>query len=421
MRRISFADVVHQSISFHTDIESENVVLKIIDTPWFQRLRDVSQTANTRLVYMFSEHTRFGHCVGTAYLACNVMQKLKRRYPEIIGEYEVAVAASAALHDIGHLAPGSHMAQKLWFPDESDSHEQLGIRIIKNAPEITALLESQQKGLTETVCRILSHDPTLPPWTWELIAGGGWNVDRGNWCIVDSIMAGVSYGRYNIPALTDSLVLTDEGRLALRENRLDAMLHFAVSRHAMYTQMYQHRVILAADMISQALVKRLREKKSSLSFADNNMLSVLEASSIEDLTLDQVFWMREGWWRYHLMHWINDPDPIIADLSERIINRRLFKTVRIRSEEDPALRYIDAENAVRKAGYDPEYYLHNVISADMHAGDSKQSLLVQLEDDRIHTLRAADPVFETLLKTPGLVERQWLVMPEDARAILLRR
>ena len=418
MRRISFADVVHQSISFHTDVPSENIVIDIIDTPWFQRLRDVSQTANTRLVYMFSEHSRFGHCVGTAYLACHVMHKLKRRYPETIEAYEVAVAAAAALHDIGHLAPGSHLAQRVWFPDEPDSHELLGIRIIRESEEIRSLLESYETGLTDTVCKILSHDESLPPWTWELVAGGGWNVDRGNWCIVDSIMAGVSYGKYNIPALTDSLVLTDEGQLALRENRLDAMLHFAVSRHAMYTQMYQHRVILAADMLSHALVQRLREQKESLSFTDDAMQRVLNATSIHDLDLDTVFWMREGWWRYHLLHWCSDSDPIVRDLAERILHRRLFKTLRIRTEDDPQARYDDAAKAAQDAGFDPAYYLHTVLTADMHAGDSKQSLLVQLEDSSIETLRNADPVFETLLKTPGLIPRRWLAMPEEVRRLL---
>ena len=56
MSDITFADVVHQSVSFSKNDPAEALLLNLIDTPWFQRLRDISQTANTRLVYMFSEH-----------------------------------------------------------------------------------------------------------------------------------------------------------------------------------------------------------------------------------------------------------------------------------------------------------------------------------------------------------------------------
>ena len=73
---------------------------------------------------------------------------------------------------------------------------------------------------------------------------------------MDSVLAGVSYGKYNIPALVDSILITNDKQLALMENRLDAMLHFMVSRHAMYRQIYQHRVLLAADMLNKAVVQR---------------------------------------------------------------------------------------------------------------------------------------------------------------------
>ena len=266
MAEISFADVVHQSISFSSNDPAEALLLELIDTTWFQRLRDVSQTANTRLVYMFSEHSRFGHSLGVAYLAKLAMEKLRLSHASEVNTYRTGVLVAALLHDVGHLAPGSHTAFKTWFPGQKDSHEKIAERIILEDAGIRKILDGYSKDLASLVTSILGETSSVPPWTWQLLSGGGWNVDRGNWSTVDSVLAGVSYGKYNIPALVDSIIITDDRQLALRENRLDAMMHFVVSRHAMYRQVYQHRVLLAADTLNKAVVLRARAMRSKLVF-----------------------------------------------------------------------------------------------------------------------------------------------------------
>jgi HD superfamily phosphohydrolase len=417
---ISFADVVHQSIRFSTGQDCEALVLSLIESSWVQRLRDISQTANTRLVYMFSEHSRFGHSLGVAYLACHLMEKLSRDFGPQIKDYRAAVCAAALLHDIGHIAPGSHTAQKTWFPGQPDTHEELSALITEADEELGSKL-AQAGAETGRLCAgILRDDPALPPWTRELIGGGGWNIDRGNWCMVDSILAGVSYGKYNIPALTDSIVLTADGHIAIRENRLDAMMHFAVSRHAMYRQIYQHRVLLSADALAIAIVKRARVLGAGIGFADAHMRLALAAERAADLRLETVFGMREAWWRYHLYCWSAGPDPILADLSKRMLNRQLFKTVRISEDDDPAALKHDAVKAVEACGYDPEYYLHQVSTEDVHSNDSKQCLAVLMDNGQILPLNESEPVFRTMVFESKESHRSWLVMPIEAKVRLGR-
>ena len=417
---ISFADVVHQSIRFSTGQECEALVLSLIDSAWVQRLRDISQTANTRLVYMFSEHSRFGHSLGVAYLACHLMEKLSRDFGSQIKDYRAAVCAAALLHDIGHIAPGSHTAQKTWFPGQPDTHEELSAVITESDDELRAKLAHSGAETGRLCAGILRDDPALPPWTRELIGGGGWNIDRGNWCMVDSILAGVSYGKYNIPALTDSIVLTADGHIAIRENRLDAMMHFAVSRHAMYRQIYQHRVLLSADALAIAIVKRARALGSGIGFADAHMCLALAAARAADLKLETVFAMREAWWRYHLYCWSAGSDPILADLSKRMLNRQLFKTVRISEDDNPDALKHDAAKALEACGYDPEYYLHQVSTEDVHSNDSKQSLAVLMDNGQILPLNESEPVFRTMVLESNEAHRSWLVMPKEAKERLGR-
>ena len=421
MAEISFADVVHHSISFSTRLENEALVLSLIESPWVQRLRDISQTANTRLVYMFSEHSRFGHSLGVAYLACRLMEKLAPDFYSQIERYRIPVCAAAVLHDIGHIAPGSHTAQKTWFPGQPDNHEALSAAIVESDQDLGRRLDQNGQGTRRLCAAILREEPDLPAWTRELISGGGWNIDRGNWCTVDSILAGVSYGKYNIPALTDSIVLTADGHLAVRENRLDAMMHFAVSRHAMYRQIYQHRVLLSADTLAAAIVKRARVVGDSLEFADDHMRCALGAQNAAELPLTVIFFMREAWWRYHLYRWSTGRDAVLADLSQRMLNRRLFKTVRVSESDDAGALKLAAQAAVRECGFDPEYYLHEVSTEDVHANDSKQSLAVLLDDGRVMPLNESEPLFRTMVSESKEGHRRWLVMPQPAKERLGRK
>jgi HD superfamily phosphohydrolase len=418
MSEITFADVVHQSVSLNRADPAERLLLDLLDTRWFQRLRDVSQTANTRLVYMFSEHSRFGHCLGVAYLAKLVLNKLALQRPQEVEALRAAILAAALLHDIGHLAPGSHTAFKTWFPGQPDSHESLAELVITQDPEVSQLLQAYSPSLPHQVLAILSESDDVPPWAWQIVSGGGWNVDRGNWSTVDSVLAGVSYGKYNIPALVDSIVITDDKQLALMENRLDAMLHFMVSRHAMYRQIYQHRVLLAADMLNKAVVQRARDIGDSLEFADETMKAALAAKDVQALTLPVMFTMRESWWRYHLSRWTSCSDAILRDLSDRIINRRLFKTVRIHSGREALIQ--QAREALAAHDLDPRYYLHEISTADMHSGDTKQSMLVRLDNGTTITLAEADPLFKAMVTDARVSNRSWLAMPQEAKLTLNR-
>jgi HD superfamily phosphohydrolase len=420
MSDISFADVVHQSISFSTVDPAEKLLLDLIDSRWFQRLRDISQTANTRLVYMFSEHSRFGHCLGVAYLAKLALRKLADRHPRDVELWRPAILVAALLHDIGHLAPGSHTAFKTWFPDLPDCHEALAHVVINEDAEIRSLLENYSAELRQKVLQILDESDEVPAWTWQIISGGGWNVDRGNWSAVDSILAGVSYGTYNIPALVDSILITKDKQLALMENRLDAMMHFMVSRHAMYRQVYQHRVLLAADTLNKAVVQRARDLGDALEFADDVMKSALAAPNAPTLSLDTMFQMRESWWRYHLMRWARSSDSILRDLSDRILYRRLFKTIRIDDEHKRDLSIESVKACLEKLGFDPRYYLHQVSTADVHAGDTRQSIMVQLDSGEISTLSETDPLFKAMVSVSKFSKRSWFALPKEVKVELGR-
>ena len=150
------------------------------------------------------------------------------------------------------------------------------------------------------------------------------------------------------------------------------------------------------------------------------MISALAARSVEDLNLETIFRMRESWWRYHLTRWAESDDSILRDLSQRILNRRLLKTIRMHGVEQLEDAKKRASKVLTEIGLDPRYYLHEISTADVHAGDFRQSMLVRMDDGRVITLAEADPLFNAMAVESRGARRSWLALPSEAKIVLGR-
>jgi len=416
-----FADVAHQTLTFDREIESEKLVLELLDCAWVQRLRCIRQTGNTSLVYMFAEHSRFGHSLGVAYLASILMKNLERKFLDKVAPWKCAVSAAALLHDIGHCAPGSHLAERVWSgATGATRHEELSKKIILEDPEINSLLKSYGEDLPEKVVKILSESNDLPGWTHQIISGGGWNADRGNWAIVDSAMCSVSYGRYNVTALLDSFLISGEDDLVIHENRLDALTHFYLARDSMYRQIYQHRVLQTADAMVEQLVKRARTVNPKLLFTDQTMRSALSFKNpLIDLTLEDLFSMTDYWWFYHLEKWRKAEDKVIADLAERLYLRKLFKTIRLPSNPADAKTVVEHARSLaeKEFAYDPEYYVLKIGNAEDHKSHYESPPLVVLDDGRLKPASEIEPVIAKIIDRPE-AGRQWIALPSEIKQMI---
>lgn len=112
-----FKDPIYGYISIPSDIVSS-----IINTPFFQRLRNVRQTSYAPL-YHTSVHNRFMHSIGVYFLATIAIRSIKntfaQQYQQQFDEkttktlFDVFVKA-CLLHDIGH-APFSHTGEEFFL------------------------------------------------------------------------------------------------------------------------------------------------------------------------------------------------------------------------------------------------------------------------------------------------------------------
>ncbi|KAM6961195.1 deoxynucleoside triphosphate triphosphohydrolase SAMHD1-like [Aplochiton taeniatus] len=88
--------------SVHGHIELPPLLVRIIDTPQFQRLRYIKQLGAGYYVYPGACHNRFEHSIGVAHLAGKFLRSLRENQPELnITDDEIQCVQIAGLcHDL---------------------------------------------------------------------------------------------------------------------------------------------------------------------------------------------------------------------------------------------------------------------------------------------------------------------------------
>ncbi|KAF9431867.1 SAM domain and HD [Entomortierella beljakovae] len=101
----------------HGHVLLDNDCLRFIDTPQFQRLRDLKQLGSAYYVFPGATHNRFEHSIGTSHLAGELVERFKCTQPELeISESDVKCVKLAGLcHDLGH-GPFSHVFDNEFIP-----------------------------------------------------------------------------------------------------------------------------------------------------------------------------------------------------------------------------------------------------------------------------------------------------------------
>ncbi len=247
-----FRDPVHSLIRIDP---AEPVLLELIDTPVFQRLRRIRQLGVSSLTYHGAEHSRFVHSLGVMNFAQRIIEALRRRYRsgpvfEYLQSQSLVIKCAALLHDVGH-GPFSHVIERAF--GQKKHHEHQTLRIIREVSfGVRPILEKYEID-PEAVASLI--DPAGVSSLGKDIISSQLDADRMDYLLRDSYCTGVQYGLYDPEWILNAMCVgkspsarTGESgpstwRLCLdRARGKEAAEQFILARSHMNEQVYFHRV-----------------------------------------------------------------------------------------------------------------------------------------------------------------------------------
>jgi uncharacterized protein len=447
----TYLDPIHQDIILDRTKPAQRLVMDLIDTPEFQRLRRVHQLGASFFTFQGAEGSRFTHSVGVMHVASRLVDLVSERTPSI-EEKRPLILASALLHDIGH-GPFSHVTEKIL----NYEHEDWSCKIIGGKTVVRQVLDEFDPKLADDIVNVLKK--TYHPKYISQIVSSQLDCDRFDYLLRDSYMTGTAYGLFALHRILSSMEIDEDNEriIVVGDKGQIAVEDYLFARYSMYAQVYYHRKNLAARALLSMLVKRaqfLMESDTPPGFMDEptkrwlngDILTVEEYQCLDDVQLT-----------YHIKRWSTDPDKILADLASRFLNRRLFKASRIypdgqketttlsqrstkKSDSSGAekraggtalevvatraanLKAAAVEMEARKicaeAGLDPDYYTTTESTGfrpyDYYRPDDahpQTNIVIRTDTGQVSELSKLSLAIEALVK--GNYESSWLIYPAE--------
>lgn len=294
------------------------LIYDLIQHPYFQRLRRISQMGLTYLVYPGAHHTRFHHAIGCMHLMQKAIQTLRFKAVEISEKEENALLIAILLHDIGH-GPFSHAMEQSIV--EEVHHEQLSLLFMEK-------LNEEFNGKLDLAIQVFKGEYHRK-FMLQLISSQ-LDMDRMDYLRRDSFYSGVAEGNVNSERLIQMMNVQDDV-LVIEEKGIYSVEKFLMARRLMYWQAYLHKTSVVSEIILMNILKRAKELTQEgiildcsepLKFFLNNKISfenfdskILQTFSCLD-DFDVMSAIKS--WQFH-------DDFVLSSLSKMIINRDLLK------------------------------------------------------------------------------------------------
>lgn len=234
-----FNDPIYGLIRF-----SNEILYDIIDHPYFQRLRRISQQALSHYVYPGALHTRFQHVIGATHLMTRALDTLRSKGHNIsYQEYEAACIA-ILLHDIGH-GPFSHALEHTLVDIH---HEEISLQLMSRI--------GQELNYDFTLAIDIFKGTYHRHFLHQLVSGQI-DVDRMDYLTRDSFFSGVAEGIIGYDRIITMMNVVDD-YLVIEEKGIYSIEKFLMARRLMYWQVYLHKTVISAEILLISILKRAK-------------------------------------------------------------------------------------------------------------------------------------------------------------------
>lgn len=409
----------------HGSIELTPPETAIIDSVFFQRLRNIKQLGFTEFAFPGATHNRYCHSLGALHLTGQAFDHIFHGFSfstkNVGARLRQAARLAALLHDVGHgplshtteevMPPLSELGLKIYDkkPSRRANHEDYTIKILTDS-SLTPLLKREFPDLLpeHIAClvdkSIKSSDDFFEdkgigfrPLLSQLISSE-LDVDRMDYLARDSYYCGTSYGHVDSDWLLPNMTYyrhQDNLYLALNRRALYTFDDFLISRYHMYLMVYFHHKGIIYD---EMLLRYLKSKDCDFFLP----------SDIEE-------YVKYDDYKIHT-HLAQSRNPYAQMISQRKPFRMLFE-----SHDQKSKEVEDLEKLLEKNGIDVVRASSKGRLSKYYSGDTNHAYSIYVIDQDYSlkpVVRKIEETTEIFKKYEGArkIERLYVSLEDHTRA-----
>lgn len=309
--------IINDPVYGFITIPSE-LIFDLIEHPYFQRLRRISQMGMSYLVYPGAHHTRFHHALGCVHLMRKAVSILRFKGTEISSQEEEALLVAILLHDIGH-GPFSHAMEHSII--EGVSHETISLKFMQSLNDIFG-------GRLDLAIQIFTKKH--PKKYLQQLLASQLDIDRLDYLKRDSFFTGVAEGNINSERIITMMNVADN-ELVIEEKGIYSVEKFLVARRLMYWQVYLHKTGLVAEQLLIKIFKRAKYlKNNSVAVESSENLDFFLKKNVSESQLNsEILTTFSKLDDYDVISaikkWTTHKDFVLSNLCSMLIDRNLLK------------------------------------------------------------------------------------------------
>lgn len=381
-RQVVFRDPLYGYIHMDYDI-----IINLIDTSVFQRLRRVRQLSGVHMVFHAAEHSRFSHALGVYELAHRFLD-IKDIKDNLDERERLLFLVTALLHDIGHGAY-SHAFEYVFKVD----HEAIGAKIISTHPEIRNLLDSIDSKFADDVAKIILKQSKYP--LIEQLISSQLDIDRLDYLERDAYFTGAAYGQIDLDRLM-RVVQVKNKKLTFKASGIHAIENYLVARYHMYWQVYYHPKARAYEVILEKIYMRIKDLLET-DFDFEHDVTSLKAVLKDPNDMYAYLEIDDYYMNGLIAYFLKSKDPILKELSNDFLNRKIWEYLddtpenqdtiqNILSQKTPEeIKYFTLKTSVKQSAYH---------ESEANLGDQ---IYIYNEKDKIVTLSEHSSIVHSLV------------------------
>jgi len=392
MKKLSEKKVFRDPLYGYIEVEHQTI-WDLINAKEFQRLKRIKQLGGVNSVFHTAEHSRFSHSLGVYNLAKVVTEKIEDIKNYLSERDKLLLYCASLLHDIGH-GPFSHAFESSF----GVNHEDISIQIILGNTEVNQILNQVDEKFAQDVADVISKK-TNNKVILELVSSQ-LDLDRLDYLERDAYFTGAKYGEIDVDRIMRTMQVKND-MLVHKYTSVIAIEDYLMSRYNMYWQVYFHPVGRSFELIIEKVYKRIKELyNAGTKFNDVYTPLIKLLNSNENINLYDYLRIDDHVIYNIILESEYFDDPILSDLSSRLIHRRLFKDMVINSDNQGKVEEI--KQLLISKNINLDYYfiedsLNQLIYAAKYDLDRAANIKLVMANGEIKELKNVSKIINALV------------------------